>query len=131
MSRSRIVLVTSAAVFALVLILGTAACGTIDKPPGGDGSSSTSTSTPGSSSTTTPTSTPDSTTTTLPAGSITHPTGSADVVLRVSTGGGFVPIEYNYTMTPEFTLYGDGRVIVTGPITAQYPARRCRTSRRR
>ena len=32
-------------------------------------------------------------------------------------GGGFVPIEYNYTMVPEFTLYGDGRIIVTGPIT--------------
>ena len=62
--------------------------------------------------TSTSTSTPGSSSTTLPAGAISHPTGADEVVLRVSTGGGFVPIEYNYTMVPEFTLYGDGRIIV-------------------
>ena len=32
-----------------------------------------------------------------------------------------MPIEYNYTMVPSFTLYGDGRIIVPGPVTMQYP----------
>jgi hypothetical protein len=41
--------------------------------------------------------------------------------MRVVTGGGFVPIQYNYTMVPEFTLYGDGRIIAPGPTTMQYP----------
>ena len=50
-----------------------------------------------------------------------HPTGSDQVVLRVTDGGGFVPVEYNLTSTPEFTLYGNGRVIVSGPVIAIYP----------
>ena len=60
-----------------------AACGTSEKPPGGDGSTSTT----GSS----------SSSTTLPAGSHLPSHGTDEVVLQVSTGGGFVPIEYNYT----------------------------------
>lgn len=103
----------------VVLTLGAAACGTVNNPPGGGGSSSTSTSP--SSTDTTSTSTPSSSSTTLPTASISHPTGATDVVLRVSTGGGFVPIEYQYTLVPEFTLYGDGRIIVPGPVTMQYP----------
>lgn len=59
--------------------------------------------------------------TTSPAeGSITHPTGENEVVLRVSTGGGYVPVEYNLTQLPKFTLYGDGTVIVTGPVIKAY-----------
>jgi hypothetical protein len=106
-----------AALLALGLTVGVAACGTADQQPGGGGSTSTST----PSSDTTSTSAPGSSSTTVPAGSISHPTGAADVVLRVSTGGGFVPMEYNYTLLPEFTLMGDGRIIVTGPTTMQYP----------
>ena len=41
--------------------------------------------------------------------------------MRVETGGGFVPVEYNLTATPEFSLYGDGRVIETGPMILIYP----------
>lgn len=52
---------------------------------------------------------------------LAHPTGSDQVVLQVTDGGGFVPVEYNLTSTPEFTLYGDGRVIVSGPVIAIYP----------
>ncbi len=52
---------------------------------------------------------------------ITHPTGANDLVLRVETGGGFVPVEYNLTAMPEVSIYGDGRVIVTGPVMAIYP----------
>jgi len=44
-------------------------------------------------------------------GAIAHPTGAMDVVLRLEEIGGFVPIEFNVTYTPTFTLYGDGTVI--------------------
>jgi hypothetical protein len=43
--------------------------------------------------------------------SISHPTGAADVVLRMEQGGGFVPMEFLVTQAPQFTLYGDGTVV--------------------
>ncbi len=62
------------------------------------------------------------TTTNAPSGEgITHPTGADQLVLRIETGGGFVPVEYNFTTLPEFSLYGDGRVIVPGPMIEIYP----------
>jgi hypothetical protein len=124
MSRGPAVLASLAAFVVLILTITTAACGTIDRPPGGDGSSSTTSSPTGSSTTessTTESSNPGASTTTAPAGAISHPTGAEEVVIRVATGGGFVPLEYNYTMIPEFTLYGDGRIIVPGPTTLQFP----------
>lgn len=42
---------------------------------------------------------------------IPHPTGPADIVLRMEQGGGFVPMEWMATNAPQFTLYGDGRVV--------------------
>jgi hypothetical protein len=45
---------------------------------------------------------------------IAHPAGHAAIVLRVSTGGGFVPVSVNLRALPQFTLYGDGTVIVPG-----------------
>jgi hypothetical protein len=42
-------------------------------------------------------------------------------VLRLSYEGGFVPVEYNITQFPAFTLYGDGRVVVPGAQIAIYP----------
>ena len=50
-----------------------------------------------------------------------RPVGASDVVVRVEASGGFVPVEYNLTHTPEFTLYGDGTVIVTGPMIEIWP----------
>jgi hypothetical protein len=50
-----------------------------------------------------------------------HPTGKNEIVLQVSSGGGFVPVSYNLTELPQFTLYGDGTVIVTGPMIEIYP----------
>lgn len=50
-----------------------------------------------------------------------HPTGKSEIVLQVSAGGGFVPVSYNLTTLPQFTLYGDGTVIVTGPVIEIYP----------
>jgi hypothetical protein len=50
-----------------------------------------------------------------------HPTGKNEIVLQVSSGGGFVTVAYNLTQLPQFTLYGDGTVIVTGPMIEIYP----------
>ena len=123
MSRPTIVFTAFAGLVVLILTLGATACGTVDKPPGAGGSSTTVPPATTSSSSTTSSTVPGSTSTTLPTGSIAHPTGPADVVIRFSTGGGFVPLEFNYTMVPEFTLYGDGRIIETGPVTMQYPGK--------
>jgi hypothetical protein len=54
-------------------------------------------------------------------GSLDYPTGKTDLVVQVSVGGGFVPVEYNLTQIPGFTLYGDGTVVVTGPQIEIYP----------
>lgn len=61
------------------------------------------------------------TTSSSPGASIQHPLGENEMVLQVSTGGGIVPIEFQVTLVPEFSLYGDGRVIVPGPTPAIYP----------
>jgi hypothetical protein len=58
------------------------------------------------------------------AGAIEHATGPTDIVLRVNTGGGFVPVEFNLKSLPSYTLYGDGTVIrpvVTSADVAQAP----------
>ncbi|MFA5890004.1 MAG: hypothetical protein WDA27_03470 [Actinomycetota bacterium] len=55
------------------------------------------------------------------ASSITHPSGARELVLQVSTAGGFVPAGWNLTAVPEFTLSGDGRIITTGPQIEIYP----------
>lgn len=59
------------------------------------------------------------TTTTLAP--VDHAKGSSDLILQVSTSGGLIPIESKLTYTPEFSLYGDGRVIATGAQIAIYP----------
>ncbi len=48
-------------------------------------------------------------------GTLEHPTGSTDVILRYEQGGGFVPIEFNLTNLPIFTLYGDGSILFRNP----------------
>ncbi len=120
MTRPPFVLFAVAASLIISLGIAVAACGTVDNPPGGDGSSTSETVPPPS---TTSTSGSEQTSTTLPAGAIPHPAGAADVVIRVMTGGGFVPIEYSRTLIPEFTVYGDGRIIVPGPTTLEYPGK--------
>src|ERR1700710_2270360 len=52
---------------------------------------------------------------------IVHPRTAGDVVIRVTTGGGFVPVQYNLRSLPSFTLYGDGTVLVPGPVIQVYP----------
>ena len=62
----------------------------------------------------TPTSSPGPNPTASPVG-IEHPTGAGDVVFRIEESGGFVPVEYNMTYAPNFTLYGDGTVVFRDP----------------
>lgn len=54
-------------------------------------------------------------------GGIEHPTGADELILRVDTGGGFVPQEYLLKDLPEWSLMGDGRVITQGPQMEIYP----------
>jgi len=56
-------------------------------------------------------------------GSVSHPTGGDEIVLQIASGGGLVPVEFNLTALPELSLYGDGTVIVNGPVDAMYPGR--------
>ncbi|HET7472072.1 MAG TPA: hypothetical protein VFJ71_03005 [Candidatus Limnocylindrales bacterium] len=53
-------------------------------------------------------------------GAIEHKTGATDVILRIESGGGFVPIDFLATQAPTFTLYGDG-VIVFQPKVEAFP----------
>jgi len=48
-------------------------------------------------------------------------TGADKLVLRIATGGGLVPPGYILTNRPQFALYGDGHIIVPGPVAEIYP----------
>ncbi len=52
---------------------------------------------------------------------IEHPTGADELVLRWEYTGGLVPFEYNLSRIPNWSLYGDGRLIVPGPMIEIYP----------
>jgi hypothetical protein len=47
--------------------------------------------------------------------------GAATLVLRVSTEGGFTPVDYQLTNMPTFSLYEDGTIVTTGPMIEIYP----------
>jgi hypothetical protein len=68
-------------------------------------------SSPGASAPPTPSQTPTGT----PTPAIDHPTGATAVILRMSTGGGFLAPGALLTEIPEFSLYGDGTVIFRDP----------------
>lgn len=53
-------------------------------------------------------------------GGIEHPAGS-DAVLVVSSAGGMLPVAFQATQVPMFVLTGDGRVILQGAQTMEYP----------
>lgn len=48
---------------------------------------------------------------------VDHPTGATDVILQLEEGGGFVPIDFLAGQAPQFTLYGDGRVVFQPAVT--------------
>ena len=50
-----------------------------------------------------------------------HPTGADDVVLRVTTGGGYVPVQNSFAQQPTVLITGDGRFFAPGVIPAVYP----------
>ena len=65
-------------------------------------------------------------------GTIDHPTDPTAVVLRMFTGGGFVPMEIAFMETPAFTLYGNNVAIyrpadpmteLTAPLTPFFCSR--------
>ena len=53
-------------------------------------------------------------------GAIEHPTGS-DPILVVDSAGGFVPVQFMATRLPMFVMLGDGRVIMQGMQTLEFP----------
>ena len=86
---------------AIAIILVLAACAA----PGG---------TPGSSSSGSPSASPP------PQGAIEHPTGD-EPVLVVEDVGGFAMVEMIATRLPSFVMLGDGRVIMQGAQTLEFP----------
>lgn len=54
-------------------------------------------------------------------GTIDHPTGSTDLLLRISDEGGLIAPEYHLTTAPALSLFGDGTVITQGAQTEIYP----------
>src|SRR5918996_978902 len=53
---------------------------------------------------------------------IEHETGAGDLLIRIAYEGGFVPVDWNLTNLPVFSLYGDGTLIRPGAQIAIYPA---------
>jgi hypothetical protein len=54
-------------------------------------------------------------------GTIPHPNGADQLVLRMDVGGGFVAPSYSLRQIPASSLYGDGRLITAGPQIEIYP----------
>jgi hypothetical protein len=52
---------------------------------------------------------------------IEHPTGADEAILIVDSAGGFVPVEFMVSRLPQFVLLGDGRVILQGMQTLEFP----------
>jgi hypothetical protein len=107
---------------AAALAIGLVACGDDASPPAAGDSTIPGTTTPDS--TTPDTTTPDTTTpdTTAPdTGTIEHPVGADEIVLRIAYEGGFVPQEVAFLNLPTLLVTGDGRLIVQGPMIEIYP----------
>ena len=54
-------------------------------------------------------------------GAIRYPTGPSDLVIRLRYVGGFAPATAHLLDVPVVSVYGDGTVIVPGPVPAIYP----------
>jgi hypothetical protein len=55
------------------------------------------------------------------SGGIRHPVGADQLVLRIATAGGFIPPDVLVTRIPDLSLFGDGTIVATGPMTEIYP----------
>jgi hypothetical protein len=58
---------------------------------------------------------------TLPPGAIAHPTGPADLVLRIVVDGGFAGPGWDLRRIPVISIYGDGTITTEGPQIEIYP----------
>lgn len=56
-----------------------------------------------------------------PGAAIAHPNAPDALILRIRQAGGLVPVGRSTTELPQFSLYGDGRVITLGPQIAIFP----------
>lgn len=70
----------------------------------------------------------DTTDTTVPitgpsstAGDSPHEGGTGEVLLTVTSEGGFVPVEFNLDRMPRYVLLDDGTLIYQGPVPAIFP----------
>jgi hypothetical protein len=54
-------------------------------------------------------------------GGIDHSTAPDAALVQISNEGGFVPIEWTYTNSPFYSLYGDGTLVVPGAQIEIYP----------
>lgn len=54
-------------------------------------------------------------------GGIEHPTGADESIITVTQTGGMLPVQMQVGQTPTFVLTGDGRVIVPGMQTLEFP----------
>ena len=95
------------ALLALALVALTTACSALPGASPSPSAPPTPSTAPTASPAPTPTPSP-----TFGPDQIEHPTGALDIVLRYEVGGGFVPMNFLFTQSPTFTLYGDGTVIL-------------------
>ena len=54
-------------------------------------------------------------------GGIDHATTPDHVLVRISSEGGFTPVEWTYTNFPVYSLFGDGTLVVPGAQIEIYP----------
>lgn len=52
---------------------------------------------------------------------IAHPSGADDVVVRITTGGGYTDVHHSFTTQPTVLITGDGRIFSPGVMPAVYP----------
>jgi hypothetical protein len=67
------------------------------------------------------TATPGTATATPPPNGYDVATGPNDLILRISVSGGLVAPGYILTELPQWALFGDGRIVVPGPLPEIYP----------
>lgn len=57
-----------------------------------------------------------------PATAYDYDHSASALVLRIDSGGGLVPLDFFLDHVPQFSLYGDGTLLMPGPVDAIYPA---------
>ena len=57
----------------------------------------------------------------LPARTYGVAAGADQLLLRIASGGGLLPPAYTLTQAPWFALYGDGLIVVKGPVDSKFP----------